>query len=85
MSDCKVNKPLQESHNYDLIEFMRAQKMNFYDRVKFLNYARTMTHKCHCFVCGLDDLHSWEALRKHLGQPGHLALPPNREEWDTEE
>jgi hypothetical protein len=32
----------QDEHKYDLVELVRREKMSFYDRVKFVNYARRM-------------------------------------------
>ncbi|VDO98957.1 unnamed protein product [Soboliphyme baturini] len=78
---------LKETHHFDLRQVIKDNKMGFYDRVKFINFVRKMSHNCVCFSCGKDDLHSWVALRKHLSESDahHFAKIPDRSQWDKEE
>jgi hypothetical protein len=82
----KLLNHMNDGHQFDLRKIVKDDKMNFYDRVKFINFIRKLSHNCICFVCGKDDLHSWQALRKHLSEGDHLhKLTHHREKWDKEE
>lgn len=75
----------KDSHHYDLKTVFSDGHFGFYDRVKFINYIRKLSHECVCFVCGTDDLRSWPALRKHLANAEHLTSPVTKEKWDKDE
>lgn len=74
-----------EVHHYDLKQIFADGEFGFYDRVKFINYIRKLSHECVCFVCGTEDLRSWPALRKHLAASDHLKTPIPKEKWDKED
>jgi FtsZ-interacting cell division protein YlmF len=76
---------MKETHQYDLKQIFADGRFGFYDRVKFINYIRKLSHDCICFVCGTEDLRSWPALRKHLANSEHLKSPIERSKWDNDE
>jgi len=76
---------MKEAHHYDLKTVFAEGHFGFYDRVKFINYIRKLSHEFVCFVCGTDDLRSWQALRKHLANSDHLTSPVAREKWENDE
>lgn len=81
-------KHMNEEHTFDLLDMIKSEKLTFYDRVKFVNYVRKMNYKCKCFVCGMDDLHSFVALRKHMQihkDKLSQAIMKKRDEWEHEE
>lgn len=81
----KLLSHMNEEHHYDLKSIFAEGHLKFYDRVKFINYIRKLSHECVCFVCGTEDLRSWPALRKHLGNAEHLTTPVDRSKWDKDE
>jgi hypothetical protein len=68
-----------------LKEVFAEGHFGFYERVKFVNYIRKLSHECVCFICGTEDLRSWPALRKHLANVEHLKTPIERSKWDKDE
>lgn len=70
-----------EKHGIDLEETLGS--LDFYDRVKLINYIRKQSYNRVCCVCGMDNLQSWEALRKHLAD--HHGKLPSKENYDKEE
>jgi len=81
----KLLEHMKETHQYDLKNIFSEGHFAFYDRVKFINYIRKLSHECVCFVCGTDDLRSWPALRKHLANAEHLTTPVDKSKWDKDE
>jgi hypothetical protein len=81
----KLLDHMKETHKYDLKTVFADGHFGFYDRVKFINYIRKLSHECVCFVCGTEDLRSWPALRKHLATSDHLLSPVDKEKWDKED
>jgi len=81
----KLLDHMKEIHKYDLKKIFEDGRFGFYDRFKFINYTRKMSHEFTCFICGTNDLRSWPALRKHLESPEHLAIPIERQKWDKDE
>uniref|UniRef100_A0A914VV17 C2H2-type domain-containing protein n=1 Tax=Plectus sambesii TaxID=2011161 RepID=A0A914VV17_9BILA len=76
---------IKAGHDLDLIEKMEEEKMDVYARIKLINYIRKQTYNAICFLCGRDDLGSWQALRKHQADNGHLSKGlPARTLWDTD-
>ncbi|KAK0413968.1 hypothetical protein QR680_007085 [Steinernema hermaphroditum] len=77
---------LKDAHKFDLLKIIADEKMDIYNRMKFLNYVRTKMYNGACFVCGKEDLGGLAGLRKHLAEDNHLGSGiGEREKWDAEE
>ncbi|KHJ40616.1 zinc finger, C2H2 type [Trichuris suis] len=78
---------LKAEHHYDMFDFFEKEKLNFYQRVKFVNYVRRMVYERKCFICGKVDMATRDALRKHFDNmgSGHMEEVPPREWWDQDE
>lgn len=68
-----VQEHLVERHQFRL----DALPLNFYDRVKLVNYIRKCTFELRCFVCG--SFHdSLKKLSDHLDESGHSKIIPEK-------
>ncbi|KAJ3301553.1 hypothetical protein HDV03_000665 [Kappamyces sp. JEL0829] len=89
---------MQSAHGFDLQMLSKAfvpdagspdgdsapQQLDFYERIKLINYIRKMQHSCICFVCktGFDET---EALTRHI-QQHHIPLrPPGKADFESVE
>uniref|UniRef100_A0A5S6R1Z8 C2H2-type domain-containing protein n=1 Tax=Trichuris muris TaxID=70415 RepID=A0A5S6R1Z8_TRIMR len=74
-------------HQYDMFNFFEKENLNFYQRVKFVNYIRKMVYERKCFICSKADMESQEAFRQHFSDMGkeHMQETPPRELWDKDE
>ncbi|KAL1236976.1 Zinc finger protein [Trichinella spiralis] len=76
-----------EQHHFHFSEFLENERMDFYERIKFVNFVRKKCHDFVCFICGKDDLRSSDALKKHLSEKSEEQMKrlPGREKWNKDE
>ncbi|KRX87344.1 Malignant T-cell-amplified sequence 1 [Trichinella pseudospiralis] len=76
-----------KQHHFHFSEFLENERMDFYERIKFVNFIRKKCHDFVCFICGKDDLRSSDALKKHLSEKSEEQMKqlPGREKWNKEE
>ncbi|KRZ15250.1 Malignant T-cell-amplified sequence 1 [Trichinella zimbabwensis] len=76
-----------KQHHFHFSEFLENEQMDFYERIKFVNFIRKKCHDFVCFICGKDDLRSSDALKKHLSEKSEEQMKrlPGREKWNKEE
>ena len=79
--DLLIQEHLKNVHQFDLYEYFERFQLEFYDRIKLVNYIRLESAKYKCFACGhqADDL---ETFLIHLAMDqGHLSHLPVEESW----
>ncbi|VDM06758.1 unnamed protein product [Wuchereria bancrofti] len=77
---------MKDVHYFDILGIIEKEKLDFYERVKMINYIRKENYNARCFVCGRDDLGSLQKLRQHYTENDHLSKGlPEKSVWCTEE
>ncbi|XP_015601475.1 zinc finger protein 277 isoform X2 [Cephus cinctus] len=74
-----VIQHMKHVHAFDFEDLTRT--LNFYQRVKIVNYVRRQIHTGHCIFC---DATSADNILKHMREAQHFKLPEKRI-WDQPE
>lgn len=77
---------MMDKHDFDLLKLIHDNKLDTYERMKFINYIRKQNFNAICWRCGKSDNGNLIGLYKHLEEsekPIHEL--PDRSRWDTED
>ncbi|BFZ10310.1 hypothetical protein BsWGS_13349 [Bradybaena similaris] len=85
-SSCVVQTDLQqhmkEKHSFDLLEVNNKLQLNFYQKVKLINYIRRQVYHRRCYGCQ-QVFEDKEKLHSHFSEHSdHIKKIPDAEAWD---
>lgn len=63
---------MEVTHGFDFAS--STKRLDFYQKVKLVNYIRRQVHNKRCIVCDLS-LETMEELRDHMNKEDHYKLP----------
>ena len=82
--DALLEGHLKEAHHFDLYAYFDKHRLDFYDKIKLINYMRLEVAQTRCFACG-HQAESLQLLQQHFSKMPleHLMeLPsPDTEAW----
>ena len=73
-----VMEHMKEDHNFNFEEI--TKNLNFYQKVKIVNYVRKQMDMKKCIFCGSE----FDNLLGHMREEDHFKLPPKKV-WDQPE
>ncbi|CAG5124596.1 unnamed protein product, partial [Candidula unifasciata] len=75
---------MKETHSFDLHELSTKLQLNFYQKVKIINFIRKQVYLNICYGCQ-QTFNGKEELLAHLNEfPTHSQNLPDAEVWDQE-
>lgn len=69
------------AHAFDFHSVARNHRMDFYQKVKCVNYIRRCVYQKLCIKCGVQ-YESGQELTDHMQSAGHFVLPEESNVWD---
>ncbi|KAK6177340.1 hypothetical protein SNE40_015459 [Patella caerulea] len=77
----RLKAHMQELHDFDLHELKLKMNLNFYQKVKLINYIRRQVYQCLCYGCH-EELEDKQMLLDHMHTTGHTSKIPPVSVWD---
>ncbi|KAH9505106.1 hypothetical protein Btru_059561 [Bulinus truncatus] len=78
----ELQKHMKDKHGFDLLEVNHKLQLNFYQKVKLINYIRRQVYHKTCYGC-LETFSDKGSLNSHLESfPDHLRKVPDSSVWD---
>nr|CAD7262325.1 unnamed protein product [Timema shepardi] len=78
-----ITRHMADQHGFPFSENCDEEKLDFYQKVKLVNYIRGQVHRLCCMVC--DKEHSSrQSLLVHMETSQHFTMPPSKL-WDQPE
>ncbi|ESO90445.1 hypothetical protein LOTGIDRAFT_123167, partial [Lottia gigantea] len=80
LPDC-LRDHMQELHDFDLHEIKLKLKLNFYQKVKLVNYIRRQVYQGICYGCQ-EEFQDKKELLDHMHSTDHISRIPAPTVWD---
>ncbi|CAG0881575.1 unnamed protein product [Darwinula stevensoni] len=70
---------MKQEHSFDFTS-IQGKEMEFYDKIKIINYIRRQVHQRCCIICE-EQFECHESLLEHMSTAEHFQVPPSSQ-WN---